>query len=74
MAKTRHTESRTMSEEILDRAGEQPPHETGTPVPGATGEGMPVHPPHDPVTPPGVRRRTSPRRTGEGPPDPPAAG
>lgn len=58
MARKRgQSESRTMSEEILDRAGEQPAHDEGTPVPGATGEGMPVHPPHDPVTPPGTRRR-----------------
>lgn len=40
----RHNEHRTMGEEILDRAGEQPEHDEDTPLTGASHASSPPRP------------------------------
>jgi hypothetical protein len=58
----RETESRTMGKQILDVAGEQPPHDEETPLTGASRASTPRRPARkprapneDPALPPGAR-------------------
>lgn len=58
----RETESRTMGKQILDVAGEQPPHDEETPLTGASHASTPPRPAkkargpnEDPELPPGAR-------------------